>query len=247
MLPLFPSRAPGNRLFRLTVIAVGLALMLTPLSHGQVSPEEHEKHHPGLGEGKPAAMPPAGPRAGAMGGMEGMGCMDGMGAGQPRELYPSLMSLPDLTPEKRDEIQNQANERLHSGTALWSAGLEALAQAAENEDYAAMQEALTQVRQGLEQFESGVAARRALAEGKAPRNVALQWFKQEMNLLPPAAAEARGGLFGLSWFHLFVMVALIGFAAAMLGMYFFKMQRAAQLLRDLTSAVNGQRGSGGVT
>ncbi len=160
--------------------------------------------------------------------------MEQMGVPKPTELYPTLMSLPDLPLEKRREIQAQAHERMKSGAALISEGLEKLSQAAPTDDFAAMQEATAILRQGLAQFESGLAAHRALAEGKAPRNVALQWFKREMNLLGPPGASPDAGTPG--WFHFFVMVLLGAFAAAMIWMYFLKMRRAAALLEHLSSA-----------
>ncbi|MCI0456027.1 MAG: FAD-binding oxidoreductase [Gemmataceae bacterium] len=231
----FSKELVAIRLCRFGAIAVWIGLALALPGYAQVSPEEHEKHHPGQGKGKPATIPPVGPKA---------GMMDGMGGNQPKELYPSLMAFPELSPEKREEIRQQAHERMKSGTALLSEGLERLSQAAEKEDYAAMQEATAQVREGLARFESGLAAQRALAEGKAPREVALQWFKREMNLLPVASPEAHGGVFGLSWFHFFVMVVLIGFAAAMIWMYFHKMRRAAALLQSLTGAAPPAQGAG---
>jgi len=165
----------------------------------------------------------------------GMGqMMQQMGVPKPTELYPTLMSLPDLPLEKRREIQAQAHERMKSGAALMSDGLEKLSRAAPTDDFSAMQEATATVREGLAQFESGLAAHRALAEGKAPRNVALQWFKREMNLLGPPNATAKTGTPG--WFHFFIMVLLGTFAAAMIWMYFLKMRRAAALLERLSSA-----------
>ena len=168
------------------------------------------------------------------GGMEGMEkMMEGMGKAPPKELYPTLMSFPDLTPEQREQVRVQANERMRSGVALLTEGLDSLGEAAENEDDAAMQEATTQVREALARFESGLASRRALTEGKPPRQVALQWFKSEMNLQPPHGVEARGGHFGVRLFHLFTMVLLIAFALAMVALYFFKMRRAAALFRRI--------------
>src|SRR5262245_24529569 len=201
-------------------VLLGLALALS--APAQVSPEEHEKHHGGGG------------KAGAGQGHEG-----GHGHGQKgpaKELYPSLMTLPELTPERRAEVERQADERMRSGTALLSRALDRLAGATPANDYAAMQEATAQMREGLALFESGLAARRALAEGKAPRDIALQWFKREMNLVSPGEPERRVGPFGLSWFHFFLMVVLVGFAAAMLWMYFRKMRRAADLLKRLTDS-----------
>lgn len=212
-----------TRFSRLCVIAVWIGLAVTLTSRGQVSKEEHEKHHPGQSKDK------------ASGGMEGMGgMMGGMGRTPSRELFPSLMSLPELTPERREEIRQQARERVLSGTALMSEGLEQLSRAAEQEDYAAMQVATAHVRDGLVRFQSGLAAQRAVAEGKIPRDVALEWFKREMDLLPVAGAGVRHGVFGISWSHFFVMLILAGFATVMLWMYFHKMSRAAHLLQSLT-------------
>ena len=118
---------------------------------------------------------------------------------------------------------------MSSGVSLLSLALEQLAQATEKDDYAAMQDATARVREAVARFETGLAAKRALAEGKPPRQVALQWFKGEMNLQPPQGVEARRGLFGVSPFHLFTMVLLVAFALAMVAMYFVKMRRAAAL------------------
>ena len=202
------------------------------------SPAEHASHHPGqaggaapaiggmpAGSGSPA---PGGMGGGGMGGMmEGMGeMMKGMGKPPPKELYPSLMALPELTPEKRREVEQQSSERMHAGTMLMGQALDSLNAGALSGDYAVMHEAMTRLREGAAQLESGIAARRALAEGRAPRAVALAWFRQEMNLslaTAPAAHQPIGVL------HIFTMVLLVAFALAMVAMYFLKMRRAAAL------------------
>ena len=222
------------------VLLAGVSLLIgAALANGQVSPEEHAKHHPGAAPagGQPAGQPPSpsGPGTGGM--MEGMGeMMKNMGGPPPKALYPSLMDLPDLPPEKRDEVQRAAHERMKSGTDLLALGLDQLVKAAPTTDYAAMQEAVAKLREGLARFDSGLAAHRAIAEGKDPRALAMQWFKGQMNLPGPPAAAATHGLWGLSWEHLVGMAILIAFAAAMIVMYFFKMQRAARLLQQLATA-----------
>lgn len=106
--------------------------------------------------------------------MSGMGSMmEGMGKPPPKELYPTLMTLPELSPEQRKHVDEQAGERMHSGTTIMGQALDALNAATKSGDYAAMHEATTNLREGVGQFESGVAARRALAEGRVPREVAL--------------------------------------------------------------------------
>ncbi len=163
--------------------------------------------------------------------MAGMGeMMKGMmGVPPPKELYPTLMALPALTPEQRTQIEQQAGERMHAGTRLMGQALDTLNAGSLSGDYAAMHEATIRLREGVAQLESGIAARRALAEGRAPRAVALAWFKQEMSLWSPAVGDDAQGKRGLSPLHLFTMALLVAFALAMLAMYFFKMRRAAAL------------------
>lgn len=239
--------------FLAVAVIAACFLMLAGTGYAQFSPEEHASHHPNqangssgaaggegqkggvgnLGGGPPGGKggSPGGMMGGPGGGMDKM--MEKMGAPKPKALYPTLMSLPDLPFEQRAEVQQQAHERMKQGTALMAEGLKSLSQSAPTNDFLAMQEATRKLHEGLSQFESGLAAHRALAEGTSPRNVALQWFKQEMNLLPPREGKQAHGILGLSWFHFYVMLLLIGFAVAMLCLYFFKMRRAAALLNRL--------------
>jgi glycine betaine catabolism B len=166
-----------------------------------------------------------------MQGMEEM--MRGMAP--PKELYPSLMDLPDLPPEKRTEVQRAAYERMQSGTTLMINGLDQLLRAASTDDSIAMQDAVAKLREGLVRFDSGLAAHRALVEGRDTRQLALQWFKSQMSLSAPTTPAERPGPWGLSWPHLLVMALLAVFAVIMIAMYFFKMRRAAHLLQRLTS------------
>jgi glycine betaine catabolism B len=199
------------------------------------SPEEHASHHPGQPGGATpaaAAMPAAGagtaPAAmpGSTGGpaemMKGM-----MGPPPPKELYPSLMALPELSPEQRKQVEEQADQRMHAGSVLMGQALDSLNAGTQSGDYAGMHEAAVLLAEGLAQLESGIAARRALAEGRAPSEVALAWFRREMNLSLGAAPAAQQP--GVTAMHLVTMVLLIAFALAMVAMYFFKMRRAAAL------------------
>lgn len=172
--------------------------------------------------------------------MEGMGeMMKNMGAPPPKALYPSLMDLPDLPLEKRDEVLRAAHERMKSGADLMGEGLDQLVKVASTSDYAAMQAATAMLREGVARFDSGLAANRAIAEGKDPRALATQWFKEQMNLRTTALGVEASGPLGLTWSHLFIMLLLVGFAAVMIAMYFFKMRRAAALF----GRIEGDRGS----
>ena len=246
------GRPAWVRRVRPGVFALGIMLAWVSSGFAQMTPEEHASHHPGLAkeaakdaggqEAKKdmAGMGDMGKEKGGAESKKGMGggmgdMMKGMGAPPPKELYPTLMTLPDLSPEKRAEVARQGGERMKAGTAQLSQAVDRLSEATLKDDYEAMQQATGQMREGLAQFESGLAARLALAEGKLPHQVAQQWFKGEMNLQPPQGVEARGNLFGITPFHLFTMVLLIAFSLAMVLMYLFKMRRAAALFERIES------------
>ena len=237
-----------------------LAAIVIPAAspiRAQATPDEHSGHHPPE-QTSPMPAPNAnantntnanvntnnsgGMTNGAVNGTGG-GMMGGMAemmkqATNPRkELYPSLMELPDLPPEKRAEIQKLADERVNKGNAVLSSGLKKLTDANRDQDFARMQAGNEEIRQGQTLLASGLAVQLALVQGKAPRDIALQWFQQDMNLLPqPAHPKVPGTFLGITPIHLFTMVLLIGFALAMVAMYFFKMRRAAALFGRLEPA-----------
>ncbi len=226
---------------RLLVCMLSMLAVLAHTAHGQTSPAEHASHHGGQtkGGGNQKGGGMGGKGGGMMGGKGGGGMggmMEKMGAPKPKEMYPKLMDLPDLPIEERAQIEREAHGRMVDGTALLSEGLDELSAATASDHFAAMQAATAKMREGLSRFESGLAAKRAIAEGKAPRNVALRWFKRQMNLLPAASAEPGFRLFGMTAFHSSIMAVLIVFTAIMVWMYFFKMRRAAALLEKLTVA-----------
>ncbi len=227
-----------RRFFRVpTALGLLVGLLWAPVLRAQ-SPEEHASHHPGqAADAMPASgssvMPVTSPGV-ARGVMDGMGeMMNEMGKAPPKELYPSLMALPELSPEQRKQVEEQAAARMHAGVALMSQSLDTLNAGAQVGDYFTMHEAMTRLREGAAQLESGIAARRALVEGRAPRNVALTWFKREMNLASPIPRDEARVYLGVTPFHLFTMGLLVAFALAMVVMYFLKMRRAAALFGRL--------------
>ena len=228
------------------LLACAALLVFPVIGLAQISEEEHLSHHPEEAAKKAADNSEAssgdgdGMMGGGMGGMMDKmgGMMEKMGAPKERELYPDLMRLPDLPLKKRAEVQNTAHQRMREGIRRIAQGMTKLADAAPTDDFQAMQEATEEVKLGLAHFDSGLAAHRALAEGSEPRNVALQWFRKEMNLVGsngPDAGNHGGGILGLSVLHFVSMVVLIAFAAAMLAMYFFKMRRATRLIEELAT------------
>ena len=167
------------------------------------------------------------PPPGGAGGCAGGDCGSGGAAKTP--IYPALMTLPALTPEKRAEIDALATQQINEGLARLAKGAESLNAATQAGDNAAMHQAVGVMRQGLGELDAGIAARRVVSEGTAPRNLALGWFKREMNLSSSLPRAEPRTLLGITPIHLFTMVLLVAFAFAMVAMYFFKMRRAAAL------------------
>ena len=180
-----------------------------------------------------AAPAPANGMGGMMGGMEKM--MEGMGGNAPKDLIPSLMDVPKMTPRQRADLERAAHARMQSSLAALSAASVRLTEATARQDNEAMQSASAQMREALAQYQSGLAAQRALSQGNAPRSAALEWFRRDMNLLPPPENET--GALGVPsrWFHYIVIGILSSFVAAMVGLYFHKMRRAESLLTRLSS------------
>jgi ferredoxin-NADP reductase len=163
-----------------------------------------------------------------------MGMMCGS---QPKkQLYPQLMELPAMTPQARQAIETDARERINRGNAALVQAQSDYHRAMISNDTAAMSEAATRQRTALAEMISGTAALRALAEGQAPRQIALSWFREQMNLAP-AAVEAgdHAGPFGLSWFHVISMIAVGLLALALLAMGIARRQRSMALLNRLTA------------
>lgn len=225
-----------RRFFVATSMGVTL-LLAAPNAQSQVSPEEHAAHHPD--QSAPAGESAA-PQQGGMQGMGDMGeMMRRMGVPPPKDIYPSLMDLPSMTAEQRDAFERLAHERMQTGAALMGQGLDDLLKAAPTQDFGAMQSAVDALREGLARFDSGLAAHRVMNSNTAPDQAAMDWFKREMNLLPPPVAVASTGPFGWSWFHTSVMAVLIVFATVMIALYFVKMRRATTLLQELAARPRG--------
>ncbi len=209
----------------------------SPFAIAQQDPQqEHLSHHPELQQGgsSPQNGQPAGGPGMGSGMMDQMGdMMKQMSLPKPKELYPSLMEIPELPRSERVELEERAHQRMKESTAMLSDALESLSREAAGDDFAAMQTSTAKLKDAISRFESALATHRALAEGKSPKNIALQWFKREMKLRDSNGRV--GGSAQYSLLHLMAMIFLTVFAAVMIVMYFFKMRRASLLLQDLVS------------
>ena len=229
--------------FLLFYLLFSWVLFISPSTTQAISAEEHASHHPG------AAAQPMGPegaaKGGGMGGGMGGGAGGGMGEmmkemGAPKRkgFYPSLMTLPKLTSESRAQLESSAVERMKTGASIMNQALVDLTKAAEGNDYSQMKTASRNLAEGLAEFESGITTHEALAEGQSPQVIGLAWFKKNLALEDSRESVSNDRtFFGLNLFHLFVMALLTTFSLVMVGMYFFKMKRATELLSRLNPGV----------
>lgn len=214
-----------------------LWLLLTIAAPRVMAQSEHEKHHPKTATDTAANMQMPGSKdsGSKSGGMQnGMGdMMKEVGKPPARELYPSLMQLPDMSLQTHNEIKRLADARVAEGNAMLAAGMEKLKTATAQHNYAAMQEAMVQIRQGQQMLQSGLEVQHALATNQPVSDIGFRWFKQSMNLEPSVAETQPHGFFGLSWVHYVSMLTLVAFAVMVIWMYYHKMKRANELLNRL--------------
>jgi len=191
----------------------------------------------GMGKGGMGGAGKGGMGGAGKGGMGGFG-KDKMALGMkgklptPKNLYPTLMSLPELNFEQREKAKSQAKQRMISGMSLINTNLVELAQASQNNDYARMQTATQNIYQGLGKFDSGLAVEQALSLGRKPRNIALDWFKTELNISPRNNDITTGQP---SYFHWFIMGLLLIFVVLIVVIHFLKMRHATKLLQQLVA------------
>lgn len=185
-------------------------------------------------------MAPA-PGATGAAGMSGMGgaasppagCC-GPAGGKP--FYPSLMQWPVLTDEAQRTVRAEALKRVGSGAEALTAEQSRLHQALASNDFVAARDAIRGAREGLALADSGAGAIQGMAEGKAPREIALTWFKTQSGTV---GADKMAADSGLSWWHIIGMALLV---AAMLTALFLRqarLRRVASLVERLTPGSPG--------
>jgi ferredoxin-NADP reductase len=160
-----------------------------------------------------------------------------LGVQAPKEFYPALMDLPALSPEQRQSLESQARSRISLGMDEIAKAESALRHALAARDVTAGDVAARQLREGLNHVASGTAILRALAEGKAPQQIALDWFRTQLSLAPPQPALFGASALGLSWIHLITMAFVSALAAAMLAVSILRTRRAHVLVNRLTAGV----------
>lgn len=238
----------------LLALGFGLLLFGTPVENSaraQPADQDHSAHHPPgaapdtadpNSQSTPDQQAPAipSPPAASMGGMSGMGGMMEMMMGKPpRQFFPSLMNLPELSAEDRVTIEEQARVRVEQGLRSIADGQAAANLALAESRLGEAESALSTVRSGIDQVRSGAAALRALMEGQSASAVGLTWYRSQLSL--PIAAGDRNATngdflpFGLSVAHVISMAFAAALLLGFLTLHFARRRRVEELLGRLTS------------
>lgn len=189
-----------------------------PSAKSSESPSEHASHHPGSTDAAAAANPMAQMMAPSNAKPGPPGCCGLMETGG-KPFYPSLMDFPTLNDKVRKYIRDEAIARLGSGAQIITAMQVDLHNALSANNAEAADAALKQVRLGLSLAESGASALVALNETQPPPQIALTWFKHQMNISSDTGMMMNSAFRDISWLHLFAMLML---ALALMTAFIFR-------------------------
>ncbi len=228
------------RLFAALLVACFLASAARV--NAQPAVDEHAGHHPGGAPPAAAAsegLKPTPPSGAALPTAPQPGCAPGamscMGGGV-RPFYSRILDMPALTPESRAAIAAEAERRIGWGAQGIAASHARLEGALATHDIAGARLATDALHEAMQNVESGTSALQAIASGTAPREIALAWFRTEMNLAATdAPASGQAGPWGLSWFHTLVMASAATLLLALFALQVTRMRR----VRALAAAVQG--------
>ena len=242
----------------LAAVLFSSTLGLMPSAVAQMTAQEHEGQPPPSATG----ASPQGPRAGMqesssepMRGMMGRGeTMQGPSPGMSMsqmmrgptstEFFPTLIRISEPDPVERKRLEQRAEQWMSEGISLLSEGAAALSESTQRDDVRAMEQAGATIGQGLSQLKNGLAARRALESGEPPPQVALEWFKTQLNLLP-AQMDSKDTriLLGMAPFQLFLCTLMIAAIGVSLTVYVLRMRRASHLIERIVAGSTGEEGA----
>ena len=231
------------RICILAAVILSSTIGLMPSALAQMTSQEHE------GQPPPSAAPasPQEPRAGIQdspsGPSPGMSMSEMMKGPESTELFPTLIRISDPDPVERARLERRAEQWMSEGISLVSEGAAALSDSARRHDVRAMEQAGATIGQGLSRLESGLSVRRALESGEPPPQVALAWFKTQLNLLPAPMDSRDRRILAMTPFQLFLCTLMIAAIGVSLTVYVLRMRRASHLLERIVAGSTGKEGA----
>ena len=241
------------RICILAAVVLSSTIGLMPSALAQTTSQENEGQPPPSAAPGSPQEPNAGMQDSSSGSMPGMmgreETMQGpspsmsmsqmMRGPQSTEFYPSLIRISEPDPVERERLERRAEQWVSEGIALLSEGAAALSESTQRDDVRAMEQAGATISQGLSQLKNGLAARRALESGE-PAQVALEWFKTQLNLLPAPIDSRDRRILGMTPFELFLCALMIAAIGVSLTVYVLRMRRASHLLERIVAGSTGE-------
>ncbi len=163
----------------------------------------------------------------------GMSMSEMMRGPQTTALYPTMINSSEPTPKEKERMEQEAKLWVSEGIAMLTEGAAALTEATQETDVTAMRLASTQIGEGLSRLKSGISTSQALERGKPPAEVALRWFKSQLNLEVTPVASRQIRFLGMAPFQLFICLLMIAAIGISLVIYLLRMRRAYHLLERI--------------
>lgn len=240
---------------RVGLLALCIAMLAAPAAAQEA--DEHAAHHPGAANASQATQPvqPAAPmpasKGPAMPGMDGMAGMSGMmdsmmekmmgapGGRSQDPFFSQFLTVRAVDDKARADLARMAGERAHRGLMLINEGAAAAPFAASPAEQI---DAARKLREGIDLFMSGTAARRALAGGDMPADVAVTWFRDQLSIEMPVPDKHAIHAFGVSPAHLLLMLFLGLVSAGLLGLQLLRWRRIQRIVAASAVAPIGRTG-----
>lgn len=203
------------------VIFFSVFVLIPPLfAQQQDSPVKSQS--PVISEEEPMDGPPTGMSMSRM-----------MMGPQTTELYPTMINSSEPTPEELARMVREAKLWVTEGITMLTEGAAALTEATQQTDVTTMRLASTQIGEGLSRLESGLSTSQALERGKPPAEVALRWFKSQLNLAAKPVESQQLRFMGMTPFQLFICLLMLASIGISLVIYLLRMRRAYHLLERI--------------
>lgn len=143
-------------------------------------------------------------------------------------FFAQLLAYPALDDRARERVAAQASDRVNRGLALINEGSVA---GMRSTTVSTRLEAASRMREGVDLFRSGSAAQAALGGMQPPHDMAMSWFRDQLDIdAPPTSGSARWLDFTPS--HLLLMLFLVLVSAMLIALQLFRLRRIGSIVSN---------------
>ncbi|WP_245902173.1 2Fe-2S iron-sulfur cluster-binding protein [Phreatobacter oligotrophus] len=147
---------------------------------------------------------------------------------QQRGLASSMIGASEPAAEELRALHEKAQSWITRSLPAILAAADDIAASTARGDYTSARASAGALREATARLESGLSAHIGMAQGRAPRDIALAWYRSEMQL--QGAQPEAPALFGFTVRHLSLMAVLTLVLAGLLLIQLLRARRAAALI-----------------